>query len=54
MFYYMGGWVGITVCGIAYKHGEWSAVVSVCLFLLIIPISAGIAERRISKQAASA
>jgi hypothetical protein len=30
------------------------ALVSVCLFLLIIPISAGIAERRISKQAASA
>jgi len=54
MFYYMGGWVGITVCGIAFKQGKWSAVVSVCLFLLIIPISAGIVERRISKQAVSA
>jgi len=54
MFYYLGGWVGITVCGFAYKQGGWSAVVSVCLLLLIIPICAGIVERKISKQATSA
>jgi len=46
MFYYLGGWVGITVCGFAYKQGEWGAVISICLFLLIIPISTGIRERR--------
>jgi len=54
LFYYLGGWVGITICGIAYKQGEWRAVVSVCLFLLIVPISAGIAERKISRQTAAA
>jgi YNFM family putative membrane transporter len=48
MFYYMGGWLGITVCGIAYKHGGWTAVVIICLALLIIPVSAGIAERKIT------
>jgi YNFM family putative membrane transporter len=53
LFYYMGGWLGITVCGIAYKRGGWSAVVYICIFLLIIPISAGIGDRKISKHTAS-
>ena len=53
MFYYMGGWLGITVCGIVYKHGGWRAVVFICLSLLIIPISTGIGERKISRDSTS-
>ena len=48
MFYYLGGWAGITACGIAYKHGGWSAVVFICMSLLIVPVSTGIGERNIS------
>ena len=51
MFYYLGGWVGITVCGIAYKHAGWSAVVFICIFLLIIPAGTGVWERKISNSA---
>ena len=50
MFYYLGGWVGITVCGLAYKHGGWSAVVYICVFLLILPAGTGIGERKISTK----
>ncbi|MFH2131196.1 MAG: MFS transporter [bacterium] len=46
LFYYIGGWLGITGSGLAYKHGGWSALISICLLLLIIPFSAGIGERR--------
>jgi YNFM family putative membrane transporter len=53
LFYYMGGWLGITVSGIAYKQGDWSAVVFICLFFLIIPASAGIGERKISNHTAA-
>lgn len=46
LFYYAGGWIGITCCGFAYKHGGWNAVVYLCLFLLLIPLSVGIGELR--------
>ncbi|WP_456385648.1 MFS transporter [Desulfolithobacter sp.] len=48
LFYYMGGWLGITGAGFAYKHGGWSFVVSTCLFLLLIPLSAGMGERKMN------
>ena len=51
MFYYLGGWVGITVCGIAYKHAGWRAVVFICIFLLIIPAGTGVWERKILNSA---
>jgi len=50
LFYYMGGWLGITLSGFAYKHGGWSAVIYICLFFLVIPLSAGIGERKSSIQ----
>ena len=53
MFYYMGGWAGITVCGIAYKNGGWTAVVMICLSLLIIPLCTGIGEHKISTRSTS-
>jgi len=46
LFYYMGGWLGITLSGLAYKQGGWSAVIYICLFFLVIPLSAGIGERK--------
>lgn len=46
LFYYLGGWFGITLSGFAYKKGGWSAVIYICLFFLVIPLSAGIGERK--------
>ena len=46
LFYYIGGWLGITGTGFAYQQGGWSAVVCVCLFLLVIPVVTGIADLR--------
>jgi YNFM family putative membrane transporter len=48
LFYYTGGWLGITGSGFAYRLGGWSAVVYTAIFLLIIPLSTGMGERRIS------
>ena len=46
MFYYAGGWIGITLAGLAYKHGGWNALTVVLVFLLVIPIAAGFGERK--------
>jgi YNFM family putative membrane transporter len=50
LFYYTGGWLGITGSGFAYRLGGWSAVVYCGLFLLIIPLIAGIGERKTSNR----
>lgn len=52
-FYYVGGWVGITGSGFAYTHGGWSAVISSCARLLLIPLSVGIAERGTNRSPTS-
>ncbi len=46
LFYYLGGWMGITVTGLAYQHGGWSAVVGLCLCLLLIPLISAIGEAK--------
>ena len=46
LFYYTGGWIGITCCGFAYKHGGWNGVVYLCLVILLIPLSVGVGEFR--------
>jgi YNFM family putative membrane transporter len=46
LFYYTGGWLGITGSGFAYRLGGWSAVIYASMFLLLIPLSVGAAERR--------
>jgi YNFM family putative membrane transporter len=46
LFYYLGGWLGITCTGLAFKQGGWNAVVYICAFLLLIPLGAGIGERK--------
>lgn len=48
LFYYIGGWIGITGSGLAYKQGGWSALIYILMLLLIIPLSAGIGERKSS------
>lgn len=50
LFYYIGGWLGITSSGLAYKQGGWSALIYLSLLLLIIPLSAGIGERKSSNR----
>lgn len=50
LFYYLGGWLGITVCGFTYQHGGWLGVILICALLLFFPIWAGVGERKIAKQ----
>jgi len=54
LFYYTGGWLGITGSGFAYRLGGWSAVVYSGLVLLIIPIIAGTGERKVTHLRAMA
>jgi YNFM family putative membrane transporter len=44
LFYYLGGWMGITVTGLAYQHGGWASVVGFCLGLSLIPLISAISE----------
>ena len=53
-FYYIGGWLGITGAGLVYKQGGWSALIYISALLLIIPLSAGIGERKSSNRRTSA
>jgi YNFM family putative membrane transporter len=53
LFYYMGGWLGITGSGFAYEQGGWSALIYISILLLIIPLSAGIGERKSSNRRTS-
>lgn len=46
LFYYTGGWVGITGAGFAYQHAEWNGVVFFVMCFLIIPFTTGIMEKR--------
>ncbi|MEM1144333.1 MAG: MFS transporter, partial [Pseudomonadota bacterium] len=46
LFYYLGGWCGITLCGFAYSYAQWQGVVASCLIVLVSPLIAGLVERR--------
>jgi YNFM family putative membrane transporter len=50
LFYYTGGWLGITGSGFAYKLGGWNAVLCSAMSLLLIPLSTGIGERKTGKR----
>ena len=50
LFYYTGGWLGITATGFAYRLGGWSVMVCSGLFILIIPLLVGIGERKIANR----
>jgi YNFM family putative membrane transporter len=51
LFYYAGGWLGITGAGFAYRLGGWNAMVFSALFILIIPLVAGMGERKLGSRA---
>jgi YNFM family putative membrane transporter len=44
LFYYIGGWLGITLSGLVYEHGGWGAVIAACGLYAVIPAVAGIWE----------
>lgn len=46
LFYYLGGWAGITSCGLIYEQGGWSGAVLLCLGVLLLPLGIGIKEYR--------
>ena len=46
LFYYLGGWLGITGAGFAYKYGGWTTLVLTMMLLLVIPLIAGLGERK--------
>ncbi len=50
LFYYVGGWIGITVSGFAYTQWGWQGVILICLLLLILPFMAGLGERRDARR----
>ncbi|WP_275097654.1 MFS transporter [Sedimenticola hydrogenitrophicus] len=50
LFYYVGGWIGITGSGFAYTRWGWQGVILICLLLLLLPFMAGIGERRDARR----
>lgn len=50
LFYYVGGWIGITSSGFAYTEWGWQGVVLTCLLLLILPLVTGVGERRDARR----
>jgi YNFM family putative membrane transporter len=44
LFYYLGGWLGITLTGLAYQRGGWPLVIGLCLGLLLVPLGTGLME----------
>jgi YNFM family putative membrane transporter len=46
MFYYAGGWIGITGAGFAFQNAGWTGVVSFVAIFLIIPLLTGIFEKK--------
>jgi len=46
MFYYIGGGLGITLAGFAYKVGGWNLMIMLSLLLLLIPVMTGLSERK--------
>ncbi|WP_432735133.1 MFS transporter [Maridesulfovibrio sp. FT414] len=46
LFYYTGGWLGITGAGFAYEYADWRGVITFLLSFLIIPFSIGCFEKK--------
>lgn len=44
LFYYVGGAIGITTCGYAWRHGGWHAVLGINAAMLMIPFGIGLYE----------
>ncbi len=50
LFYYMGGWIGITAAGYAHGIWGWKGVLSTVALFLIIPLFTGFSEHRAGKR----
>ena len=46
LLYYAGGWLGITGAGYAFERAGWPGVVGFVLCFLVVPMAAGITERK--------
>jgi YNFM family putative membrane transporter len=46
MFYYTGGWIGITGAGFAFQQAGWSGVVGFVMCFLVIPFVTGFIEKK--------
>ncbi|WP_320172419.1 MFS transporter [Maridesulfovibrio sp.] len=46
LFYYTGGWIGITAAGFAYEFSGWNGIITFLLSFLIIPLTVGFIEKR--------
>lgn len=46
LFYYVGGWLGISLNGLLYQHWGWTGVIGLSLLLVLIPLTVGLTERR--------
>jgi YNFM family putative membrane transporter len=46
LFYYAGGWLGITGAGFAFQHAGWGGVVGFVMCFLVIPFVTGLLEKR--------
>lgn len=51
LFYYVGGAVGITASGYAWRHGGWHAVLGLNAVVLLIPLAVGLLEWRARRAA---
>jgi len=49
LFYYVGGWLGITASGFAYEQSGWNVFIYLCMAILIIPLAVGFGERTSNK-----
>jgi YNFM family putative membrane transporter len=46
LFFYIGGWLGITCTGFAFKHGGWDTMLFTCAGFWLIPLYTSLAERK--------
>ncbi len=53
LFYYAGGWLGITGAGFGFEYGGWNGVIYSVAGFLVVPIFTGIVELRASKKNSS-
>ena len=50
MFYYAGGWLGITGAGFAFQHAGWNGVVGFVMCFLVIPFVTGMIEKKSNQR----
>jgi predicted MFS family arabinose efflux permease len=52
LFYYLGGFTGITLNGSAYSHAGWTGVVALGILMLLAPTFTGLYESRFLRNTA--